>query len=86
MEGLALIGVFMTVSERLQQIRFGGGDLNAQALKECLLSDLDADNVADIYAHIDYLEKRCARLEKISIIAEEIGLHVKTITSLTEGE
>jgi F420-dependent methylenetetrahydromethanopterin dehydrogenase len=76
----------MSVSERLQQIRFGGGDLNAQALKNALLVDLGAENVADIYAHIDYLEKRVEKFEKLITHAEEIAGHAAKIIETLGGE
>ena len=76
----------MTVSERLQQIRFGGGDIAPDALKRVLLEDLEADNAADIYSHIDYLEKKCARLEKIVTYADEIVSQGIAIQALAGGE
>jgi len=76
----------MLISERLQQLRFGGGDLNAQALKNALLVDLEAENVADIYAHIDYLEKRVERFEKLITHAEEIAVHTVKIIETLGGE
>jgi K+/H+ antiporter YhaU regulatory subunit KhtT len=76
----------MLVSERLQQLRFGGGDLDAQALKNILFVDLEAENVADIYAHIDYLEKRVEKLEKLITHAEEIAAHTVKIIETLGGE